>query len=161
MRKKLRQILLLLAVWFMSVGVRAEGSTLIIELTNGGKVGLILEEKPTLRFSGSEMVINSQTFTGSYQRTDIKRFYFSDATGIGQAEIAQRLVKITQIEENRYQVSGLQSEDRIIIVSLSGRQYVTCVENNGTDAVVNLSSCPKGVYIVKVGDKQTLKITRR
>jgi hypothetical protein len=161
MRKKLRIILLLLAVWFISVGIRAEGSTLIIELTNGGKVGLILEAKPTLRFSGSEMVINSQTFTGSYQRTDIKRFYFKDATGIEETETTGLLVSITQIGVNRYQVSGLQSKDRIIVANLSGHQYGICVEDNGIGAVVDLSTCPKGVYVIKVGNKQTLKITRR
>lgn len=155
-------ILLMLMYALLPVSTLAAGSTLVVELKNGKQAYFFLSEKPVLTTYGSQVNIESETVKTSYERTDVLRMYFADeSVGVDDIEKKENNIVFTQTEPNRLTISNLSEKDEIIVSNLAGRLYSGCVSRNGTDAIVDLGSCPKGVYIIKIGNKQTIKMTKK
>ena len=146
----------------LPTGTLAANSTLVVELKDGKQAYFILSEKPVLTTSGSQMRIESESVEISYERSDVLRMYFADeSVGVDDIETDEDNVVFTQTGTNRLAISNLSEKDRIIVSNLAGRLYNDCVSRNGTDAIVDLDGCPKGVYIIKIGNKQTIKMTKK
>lgn len=146
----------------LPAGTLAAGSTLVVELKEGKQAYFILSEKPVLTTFGSQMRIESESVEISYERSDVLRMYFADGSvGVDDIEINESNVVFTQTETYRLAISNLSEKDRIIVSNLAGRLYNDCVSRNDTDAIIDLEGCPKGVYIIKVGNKQTIKMTKK
>ena len=155
-------IVLMLVSTLLPAGTLAAGSTLVVELKEGKQAYFILSEKPVLTIFGSQMRIESESVEISYERSDVLRMYFADGSvGVDDIETNESNVVFTQTETYRLAISNLSEKDRIIVSNLAGRLYNDCVSRNDTDAIVDLEGCPKGVYIIKVGNKQTIKMTKK
>lgn len=155
-------ILLMLVSTLLPAGTLAAGSTLVVELKEGKQAYFILSEKPVLTTFGSQMRIESESVEISYERSDVLRMYFADGSvGVDDIETNESNVVFTQTETYRLAISNLSEKDRIIVSNLAGMLYNDCVSRNDTDAIVDLEGCPKGVYIIKVGNKQTIKMTKK
>lgn len=160
--KRKLTILFMLAALLLPLGILAASSTLVVELKDGKQAYFILSEKPVLTTFGSRMNIESETVKTSYERSDVLRMYFADeSVGINDIEKEENNVVFTQTEPNRLTISNLSEKDRIILSNLAGRLYNDCVSRHGKDAIVDLGSCPKGIYVIKIGNKQTIKITKK
>lgn len=146
----------------LPAGTLAAGSTLVVELKEGKQAYFILSEKPVLTTFGSQMRIESESVEISYERSDVLRMYFADGSvGVDDIETNESNVVFTQTETYRLAISNLSEKNRIIVSNLAGRLYNDCVSRNDTDAIIDLEGCPKGVYIIKVGNKQTIKMTKK
>lgn len=160
--KKRLKILLTLVVLLLPISIWATGAALALELKNGKKEYYKLQEKPVLTVSDSKLMIKTMTIDASHERSDIERFYFVDEpVGIEEVEEAGNTVTFTQKEEGVLEISNLPEKEHVVVSNLSGRLYSDCVSTNGTVTIVDLSSCPKGIYVIKIGKQQTIKMVKK
>ena len=137
------------------------GYTLVVELNDGRQEMFVLKERPQAWPNDGKLQIATATLSTSYERTDIKECFFLDKdnnpSGIEEAaEKADLTVK--QTGRDRLMVSGLDDGERITVYDLSGRLMDTIVADGGGTTTVDLSQKPKGIYIVNINNKRTIKI---
>lgn len=155
--KRLR--VLLLTALLLPLSAMATESTLVVELTSGETANYLLQEKPVLTFDGTQLTITTEAVQTGYERALVKRFYFiGDFTGI--KETAKNAVVYKQTDADHLEISGLSANDRIIIYNMSGVQ-VGSVSRESDKAVVSLSGVQRGIYLVKVGNIQTIKFVKK
>ena len=163
MKKNSRFKILLLLTALLCPGSSAFGeeTTLVIEMLDGKNYSYRLSQKPAVHFLGNFLRITTGSVETVLTRSQVNKFYFSgNSTDI--SEIAnEELMTFNQTAENEFAVSNLSDNDRIIVSNLSGRFYNSCISRSGSNATISLSGCPKGVYIIKIGNKQSIKITKR
>lgn len=148
-----------MAALMILLGIHAAETSLVVELTNGQKVYYKLIEKPVLTMSDSKIRIESNMVETGYERSNVTRFYFTNEdTGI--KGVTMESFMFTQTADDEFIISNVGSE-RIIVSNLSGHIYTNCVKKSGSDAVVSLRGCTKGVYIIKIGNLQSIKITKK
>lgn len=151
--------MLLLAAMLPLAGIHA-GSVLVVELNGGSTERFALQDKPELTMSDTKLVVKSTAVEKSYERSAVRSFYFEDS-GTGIEELKDNTISYRQTGVNLFQISGLSIDERVAVSSLSGQLFNQAVSQNESEALVDLSECPKGVYIIKIGKKQTIKITKR
>lgn len=163
MKKKLIDILLLQLIALLSPhSALADGHVLVVELHNGGTDCFELCEKPVLSFIGECLLVETNTLSVSFRRAEIKRSYFkTDDIGIQEAEFASNRLVFKQTGAHRLEIRNLSEADDVVVCHVSGRRYRDCVSRQGDGAVVDLSQCQKGIYVIKVSNKQTIKMTNR
>ena len=58
-------------------------------------------------------------------------------------------------------MEGTDNKDQIQVFSISGIQYDTNVIQTGDGIEIALTDLPKGYYIIKIGNKQSIKISKK
>lgn len=156
---KLKFLWLLISLIF-PLGIYGEKTTLVVELANGKTEIYNLSEKPVLSMYGTKLKVETNMVETSYERTNITKFYFADAaTGISDSK--STTFEFSQTADDEFSLSNV-SEDLIVTVyDISGRQFGNSVTRVGENVVVSLNSCPKGIYIIKIGNIQNIKVIRK
>lgn len=108
---------------------------LVLQPVEGNAVTFYLSDTPELSFSGSDVVIGTRNEQVTYNRAQVRKFYFSDETN-----------SIDNVKN--------VSNSETIIMTLDGR----VVSRQGN--VANLSELGRGVYIVKNGNN-TFKVLNK
>lgn len=156
---KLKFLWLLISLTF-PLGIYGEGKTLVVELANGKTEIYNLSEKPVLSLSGTKLKVETNMVETSYARINITKFYFVDAvTGISDSK--NMSFEFSQTADDEFTLSNVSEELVVSVYDISGRQFGNSVTRNGENVVVSLNSCPKGIYIIKVGNKQNIKVIRK
>lgn len=138
----------------------AEESTLVVELSNGNKSYFKLQEKPIVRMSDGRVYIESNMVETGFLTSNVVKFYFSsDETAV--EDIARDDFLFTQSGNNQYNISNIYERYQIIVCDSAGRLFNSCVSLNGNEAQISLEGCPEGIYIIKVGNKQNIKVIRK
>ena len=152
-------IWLLISLIFLFI-IYGEGITLVIELANGKTEIYNLSEKPVLSMNGSKLKVETNMVETSYERTYITKFYFTDAaTGISDSKSTS--FEFSQTGDDEFTLSNVSENLIVTVYDISGKQIVNSVTRNGENVIVSLNSCPKGIYIIKVGNKQNIKVIRK
>lgn len=155
-----RKILFLLSALMLPLLLLAEESTLVVELSNGNKSYFKLKEKPIVRMSDGKVFIESKMVETSFSTSNVSKFYFSsEETAV--EDIVRDDFLFTQSGDNQYVISNIEEKEHVIVCDSAGRLYNRCVSLNGNEAQISLEGCPKGIYIIKVGNKQTIKVVRK
>ena len=142
------------------LGIYGEGKTLVIELANGKTEVYNLSEKPVLSMSGTKLKVETIMVETSYARTNITKFYFVDAaTSIHDSK--KTTFEFSQTADDEFTFSNVSEDLVVTVYDISGRQFGNSVMRIGGNVVVSLNSCPKGIYIIKVGNKQNIKVIRK
>jgi hypothetical protein len=111
---------------------------MIVSLKSGEHVSFILIEKPEITFTSVDLVVTTGLNKVDYLRADISDFHFEEIeTGI--ASICYKGLEEVKI----YNMSGLE------VASLKGGSV--------SEAKLLLNSYKPGAYIIKVGNKVTIK----
>lgn len=160
MKRLSLKYLLAAVVLVIPLGSILASSTLVVQLKSGATETFSLFDKPELTMVGSRMNVKSASVETSYERSDIKSFYFVNS-GTGIEETVEEKVSFKQIATNQFQISGLSDKDRIVVSNLTGQTFGHVVSKDGPDAFVDLDGCPQGVYVIKIGKKQTVKIIKK
>lgn len=160
MRQTTLKLLWLLISLIFPLGIYGEETTLVVELANGKTEIYNLSEKPVLSMYGTKLKVETNMFETSYERTNITKFYFADAaTSISDSK--STTFEFSQTADNEFSLLNV-SEDLIVTVyDIPGRQFGNSVTRVGENVVVSLNSCPKGIYIIKIGNKQNIKVIRK
>ena len=150
---------LFMAALLLPLSVLAAETTLIVELTTGQTASYVLQDKPVLTMEGTLLKITTETVQTDYERSLVKRFYFTgDFTDVKEA-LKETLV-YKQTDADHLEISGLSQGDRIMVCDMAGRQCGS-ISRSGDTATISLSGQQKGVYLVRVGKSQTIKIVKK
>lgn len=148
-----------MAALLLPLSVLAAETTLIVELTTGQTASYVLQDKPVLTMEGTLLKITTETVQTDYERSLVKRFYFTgDFTDVKEA-LKETLV-YKQTDADHLEISGLSQSDRITVCDMAGRQCGS-ISHSGNTAIVSLSGRQRGVYLIRVGKSQTIKFVKK
>ena len=149
----------LLAFLMLPMTMLAIDTSLVVELTNGQTANYLLQDKPTLTVAGTQLKIATATVQASYERSEVKKFYFTtESTSVN--EIVKNAFVYKQTDANHLEISGLSEDERITVCDMAGRTMGTVSQTNGA-ALISLSGHQRGVYLIKVGNSQTIKFIKK
>lgn len=135
---------------------------LVIKFKEGKTVSYCLADKPEITFyAGKLNVVSNYVAMNSYDRSAIENFYFTEmANDID--DVAQDEMRIVYRDNNNVLIYGLPSGDNQINVYDSNARLVSVEVTNMEEYVsVSLSSQSKGVYIIKIGKNQSIKVLKK
>ncbi len=151
--------MLFLAALLLPLSALAAETTLVVELTTGQTASYVLQDKPVLTIEGTLLKIKTETVQTDYERSQVKRFYFTgDHTGL--KETLKDALVYKQTDADHLEINGLSQGDRIMVCDMAGRQCGS-ISRSGDTATISLSGQQKGVYLVRVGKSQTIKIVKK
>ena len=120
----------LLAFLMLPMTMLATDTSLVVELTNGQTANYLLQDKPTLTMDGTQLKIATATVQASYERAEVKRFYFTtESTSVN--EIVKNAMVYRQIDANHLEISGLSGDERITVCDMAGRTVGAISQTNG------------------------------
>lgn len=154
-----KKIISMCAAVLLSLSASAAETTLVVELVNGQQAYYKLQEKPVLTMSGTKVRIESNMVEVGYERSNVKKFYFTNEdTAIKDVKMDD--VVFTQTSDDEMVISNVGKE-YVVVCDVAGHIISDCVSKNGDSVTISLGNSKKGVYIIKVGNKQTIKITKK
>lgn len=159
---KLRILLFFCSTMFVSyIYAKTALQQLVVETNDKQKAYFALEEGPELSFNGATMIITTKSSCHSFEIADIAQYYFTDETTVIK-ELKANDLRISKSGNGQVTVEGLQSSSTVRLVSLDGKLLPAFVTYSDTGkATINLSSLPKGTYIISINKRQNLKINKR
>lgn len=162
MKKRLLHLLIPL---FASTSDSAadEQHSLIISFHEGDSVGVILADKPQATFIGDSLHVESANCSTTYLRSDISGFHFGwyDPTFTSIGTSPKNMVQIVYTDNTKVLVHGIENPSYIGVYTLDGHRMAAPVTFESDGVAIHLTTCPAGVYIIQINNKQTIKITRR
>lgn len=151
--------ILFLAALLLPLSALAAETTLVVELTTGQTASYVLQDKPVLTIEDTLLKIKTETVQTDYERSLVKRFYFTgDFTGLKETTKVALVYK--QTDADHLEISGLSQSDRITVCDMAGRQCGS-ISHSGNTAIVSLSGQQRGVYLIRVGKSQTIKFVKK
>lgn len=145
----MKRVLLSMFVLLCQIVVFAEGSALLVTLSDGSTAGYLLSEKPTVTFGESTLLIKSSEASTEYNRSDVKRFTFVDADVLGIDPLSKGST-VFEYKNNTVRMEGAP----IIIYRVNGELIKKGI---GT---VSIEDQPSGVYIIKM-NSQSIKVVKK
>lgn len=132
----------------VSPAVLAVETALKVLLTTGGSETYVLAQKPTVRFDGTRMLVETPTVNAGYQRSEVKSMTFvSVDAGVDDVK-ADGVVYV--YKDNVFECA----DHDIRVFDMSGRQAAA---GHGS---VSLAGCTSGVYVVNVNGK-SIKVVKQ
>ncbi len=150
---------LLLTALLLPLSALAQETTLVVELNDGKTANFLLEEQPVLTMNGTKLFIATDRVQTSYERADIKHFFFT-GKGSDIKLLPGKTVVFKQISSDQLEITGLSEKDAIVVFDIAGKQQGS-VSRTDNSAVVSLSGQQKGIYLIKVGKSQTIKFIKK
>ncbi len=148
-----------MALFCLSAAHAGEPKNALLVLTKDNVKHLfMLDEKPEITFSGSELTVKSEKTTAAFSLSDVLRFTYQkeDEAGINELqadEVALDYVNGTLI------ISNLKAGESVGVFALDGKQVQKLTARRAGTFRISLSAIPSGVYIVKAG-VTSYKITK-
>lgn len=153
-KQKLMAVLVGLAV---TVTAQAAVTTcLIVETNDGVTTNYALSEQPVITYSDGNMLVG----TISYAITDVKNCRFSDAEPTTDAQESLASDVKVSYEGGVYTISGLNGGVEVAVFSVSGNKVLSSKSSAEGVAVIDSSSLPQGIYVVK-GEGVSFKTIKR
>lgn len=155
----MKKLLLLLFLTF-SLPICAD-SHLVIEMKNSKRHIYSLDEKPTLKFNDDMLVVETSDINTSYHLDEVLKYYFTEeATDIKNTAGETACIRFTYTDKDCLHISGLNGEEQILIHDIYGKTIPAETVNDGNTVSVILNGLDKGIYIISVNGKHTIKIHR-
>ena len=154
---KIRFLLLLLTVLMMPVIANAQAQTLVLWHADGTTTDVDLDSEPKVTFTDNTMLIKSDVLDMEYPAQEIVRFTFKGkGTGIDTPHDDADY----QQQNGRIVFHRISASENIAIYRPDGIRIPVRLTIEGSDAVLSLSSLPKGTYIISVNGR-TSKFIRK
>ena len=151
MYRNLFLTLLLAAASFTNVSAEEADSNLVIHLKDGTSMSCLLSYKPTIKFTLSELIVNSEnsSFTGPLD--NLARFGFENQSSA--IEIIKSEKANYTIDDNRIIVNGLKAGDHIRLYRVDGICVFDKVNNaeNGTLEIA-IDALSSGIYMLNINN---------
>ena len=146
---------MVLLIFLSSPTYSQECEILHVWMNDGKETALMLDTHPVVTFSNGKMVITSDEQTFEFPFNIVSRFTYSVGDFSSIEEIKMDL------ERNGEYVAlpeGTTKKD-VSVYTTDGRLMSVKIHESGQRTILNISSLPKGVYIVKAKNR-TFKMTR-
>ena len=155
----MKKLLLILFLTF-SLPICAD-SHLVIEMRNSKRHIYSLDEKPTLKFNDDKLVVETSDINTSYHLDEVLKYHFTEeATDIKDTAEETACIRFTYTDKDCLHISGLSGEEQIRIHDIYGKTIPAETVNDGNTTSVMLNGLDKGIYIISVNGKHTIKIHR-
>lgn len=156
----MKHLLLSLVALLLPCMAFAEGEVthLSIEHSDGKSTHIVLSETPVMTFDGGDMLVKSANFDLSIPRSEVAYFHFTKQTPSAVESVADDSYFV-RYTSNTLTVSGADVT-AVEVYDLDGRRAAFATSADGC-VTVDLSACPKGVYIVVVKDHPSFKVAVR
>ena len=156
--KKKRWMLLFALLSLFTMMSAAEKNAIRVYEADGNSIAYLLSARPTVTFSGDELVLKADDVEVAYPLTPSVRFEFAEApeeevVGIQGAQ-QEPLFKITA---NEIDISHIRPNSIVSIYNLSGQIVKSERADSKGRIIMNSLNLPKGTYIVKT-EQVTFKI---
>ena len=160
MKKKKLWVLFLL-MQLSTVGLWADsGKSLVVELQNDRRATFVLSENPALTFADKVLQIELGGKSDKFEIDNVKQFYFDDVS-TGVSPVSARELRIVSRDDNHVVLEGIGESDVVVLYSADGKVVDSQIEISGNRAEIPLASLTRGIYLIKVSNKQTFKIYRK
>lgn len=164
----MKKLLLLLFVCVTALNVSArsteETTTLVLSLTDGTEYRFDIPAKdPTMKFAKGVVnvycyVAGEEPTTLTIERDQLKNIYFEEkGTAIHTPAVAGNAVTFRLLQPGTIAVNGLSAGDEVQVVGIDGRSVMNARAAEGGQAVVDLSSRTRGIYVISVNKRFTFK----
>ncbi len=154
-------LIVFFAIFCWHTSMVAEDIILRVILNNGTQNDYILAERPQISFGESKITFTYRNATTDYVKSDLQNFVFLDSsTGISPMRAGDTRVTYRE-EAGRITVEGIDDKGQIQIYAISGIQYNAVTSQIGNGIEIMLTGLPKGYYIIKIGNNQSIKISKK
>jgi hypothetical protein len=164
----MKKLLLLLFVCVTALNVSArsteETTTLVLSLTDGTEYRFeIPATDPSMKFAKGVVnvycyVAGEEPTTLTIERDQLKNIYFEEkGTAIHTPAVAGNAVTFRLLQPGTIAVNGLSAGDEVQVVGIDGRSVMNARAAEGGQAVVDLSSRTRGIYVISVNKRFTFK----
>lgn len=158
--KKRTLILVCLFLIGIAKNTDAKGlTTLVVTTTDAGETTFILSERPEVTFANHTLTINVKNDDHVFEISNIEQIHFDVVDNILSPKAST--ISYRYLSDNLIIVEGIDSDDQIQLYSLGGMLIPNLVNHAGDRADVSLASLQKGTYLLKIGNKQVIKIYRK
>lgn len=151
------------------VGLHAQEPEILFVTTIGGEVDkILLSHKPQISHTKTiydswtvtitETVTENYTMEYGYPIEIIKDYTFSDGTDGIEQPLKGNLRYTFSHHDGKVFIDGLNDSEQIKIYTIDGKEYKVPISLKNGHVEIPFSSTPKGVYLVKITNKQTFKI---
>lgn len=145
----MKKCLTLLAIALVAtVAKAAENYALKVTLNENTSATYVLNTKPVVTYSGSNVIIKAESLEDSYRIDEVKSFTFVDGDSAGADAITMNVTY--GFRDNIFTCEGYH----IRVFNLSG-----CVVATGNGSV-SLEGLDDGIYIVNAGDR-SIKVVKK
>ena len=159
--------LLLSGLMFAEAFAADNPSVLYVHLKDGGMIEFVLPvQQPAITYLEGVMHVDYLAEDGSQSSVSYDRDEVSFLS-IGQGGILDEVVPLAestiQFDLTRVgmvHVSGLAERDRLQVFRPDGKQAKAGITRNGSEATVDLSREPRGIYLVSVNNRFTFKLMK-
>lgn len=163
MRKNFYALVLLSACLLFCGKVSAQGEVtvdvhyLIISLTDGSESKFALADNPVITFNGDTLLITCASDELSVDLNGIKDYRFSVeqvSTRIDRPSVTPNGGEVRPtIAFGEAKFSGLEAGTRVMVYTIEGKAITTVKASADGEALVDLRSLPKGIYILRTPTK--------
>ena len=151
----MKKILFTLLSIFAFAGVYAEEQTaLILQLNDGTTNTFFLSDKPLVTMPGDSVSVVSNHVNVSYDRKEVKKFYFTQADPDGIGQIIEDSFVFNFSDDNTIYVQGLKENTSVFITSLDGKNTAQLKCDASGNITILMSDYPDGVYVITIGNKK-------
>lgn len=133
-----------------------------VELKDGTSNDYLLEDRPQINFDNNDVVFLCKNISTSYNRENVLNFVFLDVneTGIQQLKAGDTRFNYS-VEARQVTIEGDLGSAEIKVYSISGQQFNPEISRSSNQVMIYLASLPSGCYIIKIGNKQSIKIIKK
>ena len=154
-----RMLLSVVGCLLFRIATTMASNVLVIHLASGVvERFVLLEEEPTITFSGDNIVIKTSSTEVTYAMETVSYFNYEDnaATSISGVEVADGV----RVNGDIIAISGLPAGSKVFVYAAGGQICISEVANENGEATLNITSLARGVYIVNANNIST-KITKK
>lgn len=123
---------------------------LILNFKDGSRVAYFLETRPVLSFQKSDLHVVSGDVSMDYPLSDVYKHSF-EAVDPSNVTCLGSKTESVRVEGDKIVFSGCADGQKIQVYASDGKCISEGYIENGGKGETSLSSCPAGLYIVKLG----------
>ena len=147
-----------------SARLTEETTTLVVSLTDGTEYRFeIPATDPSIKFAKGVVnvycyVAGEEPTTLTIERDQLKNIYFEEkGTAIQTPTISGNAVTFRLLQPGTIAVNGLNAGDEVQVVGIDGRSVMNARAADSGQAVIDLSSHTRGIYVISVNKRFTFK----
>lgn len=132
---------------------------LVVYMTNSSKYSYILETKPTVKFSATQLLIDGPQISDTHNISEVEKFCFESVSGVSEIKNDDEC-RIT-VTDNAVTVSGLKPGTVVTASDIHGRIVATLQADADGAATISTDNFASGVYIITVSGRHSFKFYKR
>ena len=134
---------------------------LVVERQNGMDVTFFIHyDKPVVTFDKAKLVVKAEKENFEAAISQVKRFSFKDVPDKMESTMKPS-IDFQKVGEDKYEIVGLESVDDLQVLTTTGKVVRKGVAYSNGRLLVELSGLATGVYLIKIGNIQTIKILKK